>query len=78
MTDEKDLNEVLCVKNVVKTINKNEKNNDNDNSLETKVYKKRWLILSLFIVYTGMSNFQWIQYSIVSNIVRRYLNFYFF
>ncbi|KAG9436236.1 feline leukemia virus subgroup C receptor-related protein 2 [Apis mellifera carnica] len=72
MTDEKDLNEVLCVKNVVKTINKNEKNNDNDNSLETKVYKKRWLILSLFIVYTGMSNFQWIQYSIVSNIVRRY------
>lgn len=72
MTEEKDLNEVLCVNNLVKVVNGNEKNNGNP--LETKVYKRRWLMLGLFILYTGMSNFQWIQYSIISNIVSRYLN----
>ncbi|XP_043595066.1 feline leukemia virus subgroup C receptor-related protein 2-like [Bombus pyrosoma] len=70
MTEEKDLNEVLCVNNLVKVVNGNEKNNGNP--LETKVYKRRWLMLGLFILYTGMSNFQWIQYSIISNIVSRY------
>ncbi|XP_043524473.1 feline leukemia virus subgroup C receptor-related protein 2-like [Frieseomelitta varia] len=70
MTEEKDLNEVLCVKNLVKVVNGNEKSNSNP--LETKVYKKRWLILALYILYTGMSNAQWIQYSIIANVVSRY------
>ncbi|KAK9303050.1 hypothetical protein QLX08_005155 [Tetragonisca angustula] len=70
MTEEKDLNEVLCVNNLVKVVNGNEKSNSN--SLETKVYKKRWLILALYILYTGMSNAQWIQYSIIANVVSRY------
>lgn len=73
MTEEKDLNEVLCVNNLVKVVNGNEKSNSNP--LETKVYKKRWLILALYILYTGMSNAQWIQYSIIANVVSRYLDF---
>ncbi|KAK1135638.1 hypothetical protein K0M31_000225 [Melipona bicolor] len=70
MTEEKDLNEVLCVNNLVKVVSGNEKSNSNP--LETKVYKKRWLILALYILYTGMSNAQWIQYSIIANVVSRY------
>ncbi|CAK9799523.1 Feline leukemia virus subgroup C receptor-related protein 2 [Anthophora quadrimaculata] len=70
MTDEKGPSEVLCVNNPVKVINGNEK--DNNNLWETKVYKRRWLMLGLFTLYTGMSSFQWIQYSIITNIITRY------
>ena len=36
-----------------------------------KLYKKRWVILFLFSVYSGSNAFQWIQYSIISNIITR-------
>lgn len=71
MTEEKDLGQVLCVNNPVKVINVEEKH-VNNNTLETKVYKRRWLMLCLFILYNGLSTFQWAQYSIITNIVSRY------
>ncbi|CAL7940713.1 unnamed protein product [Xylocopa violacea] len=70
MTDEKDQSQVLCANNPVKVANGNDANDGS--LLETKVYKKRWLILCLFILYTGMSTFQWAQYCIITNIVTRY------
>ncbi|KAG7188877.1 hypothetical protein KM043_008483 [Ampulex compressa] len=42
--------------------------------LELKVYKRRWLMLGLYILCSGGSTCQWIQYSIISNIVTRYYN----
>lgn len=39
-----------------------------------KVYRRRWLMLSIFI-FLGITNtFQWVQYSIIANIVQRYYN----
>ena len=70
MTEEKELKEVVCAKNCVRVVN-GDKGGD-CNSLETKVYKRRWLMLGLFILYTGMSTFQWVQYCIINNIVARY------
>ncbi|XP_017797546.1 PREDICTED: feline leukemia virus subgroup C receptor-related protein 2 isoform X2 [Habropoda laboriosa] len=70
MTDENGPTEVLCVNSPVKVINGSGK--DNENLWKTKVYKRRWLMLGLFTLYTGMSSFQWVQYSIITNIITRY------
>ncbi|XP_037800197.1 feline leukemia virus subgroup C receptor-related protein 2-like [Penaeus monodon] len=37
-----------------------------------RVYPVRWLILALFVVYSMSNAFQWIQYSIINNIIVRY------
>lgn len=37
-----------------------------------KLYKRRWLMLALFILYSTTINGQWIEYSIISNIATRY------
>lgn len=42
--------------------------------LETKIYKRRWLILIIFVLYSASNSMQWIQYSIIANIVTRYYN----
>ncbi|KAK0180912.1 hypothetical protein PV327_003243 [Microctonus hyperodae] len=50
-------------------------NNDettNNFAVETKLYRKRWLILGIFVVYSASNAMQWIQYSIISNIVTEY------
>ncbi|KAJ8682012.1 hypothetical protein QAD02_017804, partial [Eretmocerus hayati] len=39
-----------------------------------KVYKRRWLMLLIFILYSTAINGQWLQYSIISNIITRYYN----
>ncbi|XP_001604452.1 feline leukemia virus subgroup C receptor-related protein 2-like [Nasonia vitripennis] len=39
-----------------------------------KLYKRRWLMLALFILYSTSINGQWIEYSIISNIATRYYN----
>lgn len=41
---------------------------------ETKVYKRRWLILIIFVLYSASNSMQWIQYSIIANIVTMYYN----
>ncbi|KAK6642701.1 hypothetical protein RUM43_004203 [Polyplax serrata] len=40
--------------------------------LETRVYKKRWLILAIFVLYSTSNALQWIQYSIITNIIAKY------
>ncbi|XP_015592597.1 feline leukemia virus subgroup C receptor-related protein 2 isoform X7 [Cephus cinctus] len=39
---------------------------------ETKIYKRRWLVLGIFVLYSASNALQWIQYSIISNIVMKY------
>ncbi|XP_077265379.1 choline/ethanolamine transporter flvcr2a isoform X1 [Temnothorax americanus] len=41
---------------------------------EIRVYTRRWQILILFVVYSASNSMQWIQYSIISNIVTKYYN----
>ncbi|XP_067633051.1 uncharacterized MFS-type transporter C09D4.1 isoform X1 [Eurosta solidaginis] len=37
-----------------------------------KVYKQRWVVLFLFVFYSGVNAAQWIQYSIINNIIVKY------
>ncbi|XP_058126581.1 heme transporter FLVCR2 [Anopheles ziemanni] len=39
---------------------------------EFRVYKRRWLVLAIFVMYSASNALQWIQYSIIANIVQRY------
>ncbi|XP_054737469.1 feline leukemia virus subgroup C receptor-related protein 2 [Anastrepha obliqua] len=39
---------------------------------EIKVYKRRWVVLFLFVFYSGSNAAQWIQYSIINNIIVKY------
>lgn len=36
------------------------------------VYRIRWLILFIFVLYSGSNSFQWVQYSIIQDIVVKY------
>ncbi|VEN43633.1 unnamed protein product [Callosobruchus maculatus] len=50
----------------------------NGNLLDSKpvirVYKRRWIILLIYITYNTISSFQWIEYSIITNLVMDYYN----
>lgn len=37
-----------------------------------KVYSIRWLILFLFVFFSASNAMQWIQYTIISNVIRDY------
>ncbi|KAJ8938162.1 hypothetical protein NQ318_011927 [Aromia moschata] len=39
-----------------------------------KATNMRWLILIIYIIYATISTFQWVEYSIITNIVMRYYN----
>lgn len=39
----------------------------------TKVYQRRWIMLALFVFYAALVCGQWIEYSIIANVVMRYL-----
>lgn len=41
---------------------------------EVRLYKKRWFILTIFVFYSMSNAMQWIQYSIIANIVQKYYN----
>jgi MFS transporter, FLVCR family, feline leukemia virus subgroup C receptor-related protein len=41
---------------------------------EFKVYKRRWTMLALYISYTVISSFQWIQYAIIADVIVQYYN----
>lgn len=36
------------------------------------VYKRRWLILGIFVLYSASNAMQWIQYSIIANIITEF------
>lgn len=40
--------------------------------IETTVYKRRWVILMIFVLYSASNAMQWIQYSIIANIIMVY------
>lgn len=42
--------------------------------IEPKVFKKRWVILIIFMFLSGSNGAQWIQYSIIANIISEYYN----
>ncbi|XP_066589928.1 heme transporter FLVCR2-like [Prorops nasuta] len=42
--------------------------------IKTKIYKRRWLVLAIFVLYSASNAIQWIQYSIIANIIMRYYN----
>lgn len=42
--------------------------------METKLYKRRWLMLFTFSVYSMSNAFMWLQYGIISNIFMRFYN----
>lgn len=37
-----------------------------------KVYRVRWLILVIFVMYSCVNGMQWIQYSIITDVIVRY------
>ena len=43
-----------------------------DNSNQYVVYKTRWLMLLVFVLFSMSNAFQWIQYSIITNIISEY------
>jgi FLVCR family feline leukemia virus subgroup C receptor-related protein len=45
-----------------------------DDVVKCKVYKRRWLILLIFVLFSIVSTSQWTQYAIISNVVIRYYN----
>ncbi|XP_021165959.2 feline leukemia virus subgroup C receptor-related protein 2 isoform X2 [Fundulus heteroclitus] len=42
--------------------------------METKLYKRRWVMLLLFSIHSMSNAFMWLQYSIISNIFTRFYN----
>jgi FLVCR family feline leukemia virus subgroup C receptor-related protein len=41
---------------------------------EPRVYKRRWLILALFSIYSLTNAYQWIHLSIIVNVIQKYYN----
>ena len=44
------------------------------NGGETKIYKKRYFILIMFIFLSASNAMQWIEYSIIAHIITHYYN----
>ncbi|KAM4543082.1 choline/ethanolamine transporter flvcr2a isoform 2-T4 [Odontesthes bonariensis] len=42
--------------------------------METKLYKRRWVMLFLFCIYSMSNAFMWLQYGIISNIFVHFYN----
>ncbi|KAJ8668360.1 hypothetical protein QAD02_010023 [Eretmocerus hayati] len=51
-----------------------EPHQNQESDVITKVYKRRWLVLTLFIAYSSLVSGQCFHYAIISNIIRRYYN----
>jgi len=68
--EDKSLSEVLTIKHSIKIAKSDEP--ADVGPLKLKVYKKRWLMLIIYMIYSGVNSLQWIEYSIITNIVTRY------
>lgn len=42
--------------------------------MECKLYKRRWLMLVLFVMCSMVNALQWIQYSIISDVITKFYN----
>lgn len=38
----------------------------------TMVYRRRWFILIIYILYAAANSFQWMEYAIIASIVTKY------
>lgn len=47
-------------------------NETEHSEIKTKVYKRRWMILAIYIIYAAINALQWFEYSVIANIVMRY------
>jgi hypothetical protein len=47
---------------------------DDNEPLKCRIYKRRWLILFIYILFCFVSTSQWTQYAIINNVVSRYYN----
>ncbi|KAH0948184.1 hypothetical protein HN011_012314 [Eciton burchellii] len=71
--EDKSMSEVLAAKNPAETVKQTgERSSVPIEPLKLKVYRRRWLTLIIYIIYNGTSTYQWIEYSIIANIVTRY------
>ncbi|KYM78165.1 Feline leukemia virus subgroup C receptor-related protein 2 [Atta colombica] len=68
--EDKSQSEVLTIKDAIKIIKSDE--SIDVEPLKLKVYKKRWLMLIIYMIYSGSNSFQWIEYSIITNVITRY------
>lgn len=50
----------------------NFKNENGDTTI--RMYKKRWLILFIYVLYSATNAMQWLEYCIIINIVKKYYN----
>lgn len=41
---------------------------------EIRVYRSRWWILTVYVLFAAANAFQWMEYSIITSIVTRYYN----
>ena len=70
MMEDKSQSEVLTIKDAIKIIKSGEP--IDVEPLKLKVYKKRWLMLIIYMIYNGTNSSQWIEYSIITNVITRY------
>lgn len=41
---------------------------------QIKLYKRRWLNMILFVLYTVIGGIQWLQFSIIKDVIVKYYN----
>ncbi|KAM0727467.1 Choline/ethanolamine transporter flvcr2b [Formica fusca] len=68
--EDTNLNEALTIKSSAKIAKLGEQ--PDIEPLKIKAYKKRWIMLVIYMIYNGVIASQWIEYSIITNIVTRY------
>ena len=42
-------------------------------AMETKVYRRRWIMLAIFVLVFMTNAFQWIQFSIINNLITKWV-----
>ncbi|CAH0552805.1 unnamed protein product [Brassicogethes aeneus] len=43
-----------------------------NSEVKLKVYRKRWIILLIYVLYSSLNAFQWMEYCIIENVVKKY------
>lgn len=49
-------------------------NGDSGSAANTRLYKRRWVMVFLFCSYSLSNAYQWLQYGIISNIMMKFYN----
>lgn len=65
-----DENNVITTKNGLIQTKENLANDETNERWRVRVYKQRWLMLALFCLVSMSNAMQWIQYSVISNVVK--------